>query len=116
MKKIVTVSLSVLLLLGLSGCGAPELADKVSDTVKQEEQANTASLENDVRNTVTNVATYIASNPNAKDLSAVKIVKTGDNQITVTVPAGKTIYEYKVVGKNASGDVFTFDGATGQYS
>jgi outer membrane murein-binding lipoprotein Lpp len=115
MKKVIIISLGTLLMLSLSGCAANELADKVTTTVEQSDKAENANLENDVRNTVTNVASYIATNPNVKDLSQVKIVQTGDNKVKVSIPNGKTIFEYQVVGTNANGETFTFDAATGKY-
>lgn len=115
MKKITTIALGGLLLFTLSGCATSGLSEKVENTIQQKEKANVTSLENDVRNTVTNVATYIASNPTAKDLSNVKIVQSEGNTIKINIPTGKTIYEYQVIGINSNGETFSFDGGTGEY-
>lgn len=115
MKKALIFSLGISLLFSLTGCAVNDLTENVNNTIEQEEKADAASLENDVRNTVTNVATYIATNGNAKDLSEVKVIETGNNTVKIIIPAGKTIFEYQVIGTNVNGETFSFDAATGKY-
>lgn len=80
----------------------------------QQKAAVGATLKSDVTSTGMNVAMEFLDNASASDLSATKLVKSGDN--TVTVYGDWKAYTIRAENPNASPSCWQFMSITGQYS
>ena len=77
--------------------------------LNQQKEATKASIKSDVRNTVTNVSTYLVSHPSAtatelEDPAVVKPVKSGTNDVAVV----GSYSDYTVEGSNPGGGTWTY--------
>lgn len=96
--------------------------------LNQQKEASKASVKSDVRNSVTQVATYLVSHPSdnavalqaAEGAGSIKLTVTKDNVITIeegTGGPGSGIYKVKGVSGDTTvtGD-YVYDSTTGQYT
>lgn len=81
--------------------------------MNQQKEAAFATVKSDVKNTVTNVATFLVTDPTAVSVAGATVVSTDENTITVT--GGWDTYT--VVGKTAADAnySYTFNSADGTY-
>jgi len=76
--------------------------------------ANNVAVQNDVHNAVLAVNTYVASNPQATDLSAVQVVSS---QATIHLQVTGTPAAYMVTGTDSvTGYTYAYNSQTGQYN
>ena len=80
--------------------------------MNQQKSAIAASLKSDVKNTNTSVATFLAKNPTAEDVSAAPVVRTEGN--TVTVSGGWDSYTIRAVNLDGAPNCFWFRSSEGK--
>ena len=116
MKKILLVSsVFVAVALLLSGCNstAPIGTDIAHKITKPGNEASVTGVQNDVKNAVIAVATYLATNPSSEDVSATPF-NTSDPSTTITIRGAWD--GYTVVGFNSRLNyTYSFDSKTGAY-
>ena len=118
-KKLIIVS-SILVLSGLlSGCAAiTDINNQNSHDINKAitspgNLATATTVKQDVQNAVIAAQTYLASNPNASDFSALKLsTSTPDTIISISGDASN----FKIIGTNQKGVSYTFDSLTGKIS
>ncbi len=114
-KTIIIISIIIGSVTLLSGCNATapigtQIAHKIQ---KPGNDASNVGLQNDVKNAVIAVETYIASNPSSPDVSNVPV--NASDPATKIVIAGAWD-NYTVIGTNSrTGFTYSYNSTTGVY-